>query len=89
MCLDVSGCLIPDCLGEEASLQGKTMKPLDRWIKHVNQGLVIFAGSLIVTMAFLASYGSIRRYVFNAPEPVSYELSKMFLLLIVRRKKRA
>jgi len=77
----VSGCLIPDCIGEEASLQGKTMKPLDRWIKHVNQGLVIFAGSLIVTMAFLASYGSIRRYVFNAPEPVSYELSKMFLLL--------
>lgn len=32
-------------------------------------------------MAFLAAYGSLRRYVFNAPEPVSYELSKVFLLL--------
>lgn len=54
---------------------------LDRWTKRVNQGLVIFAGSLIVLMAFLATYGSVRRYVFSAPEPVSYELSKMFLLL--------
>jgi TRAP-type C4-dicarboxylate transport system permease small subunit len=59
----------------------KIKQSLDRWIKHVNQGLVIFAGSLIVAMAFLAAYGSVRRYVFNAPEPVSYELSKMFLLL--------
>ena len=31
-------------------------------------------------MAFLAAYGSVRRYVFQSPEPVSYELSKMFLL---------
>jgi TRAP-type C4-dicarboxylate transport system permease small subunit len=54
---------------------------LDLWVKRVNQGLVIFAGSLIVIMAFLATYGSVRRYVFHAPEPVSYELSKMFLLL--------
>ncbi|MBN1567653.1 MAG: TRAP transporter small permease [Acidobacteria bacterium] len=51
------------------------------WIKRVNQGLVSFAGSLIVLMAFLATYGSVRRYAFNAPEPVSYEISKMFLLL--------
>ena len=50
-------------------------------MKRVNQSLVIFAGALIVFMAFLATYGSVRRYVFNAPEPVSYELSKMFLLL--------
>jgi TRAP-type C4-dicarboxylate transport system permease small subunit len=59
----------------------KFTQSLDLWIKRFNQALAIFAGSLIVIMAFLAAYGSIRRYAFNAPEPVSYELSKMFLLL--------
>jgi TRAP-type C4-dicarboxylate transport system permease small subunit len=61
---------------------GKEVKQkLDQWIEHVNQCLVIFAGSLIVIMAFLSTYGSIRRYAFNSPEPVSYEFSKMFLLI--------
>ncbi len=59
----------------------KAMQSLDQWIERINQGFVIFAGSLIVMMAFLATYGSIRRYVFEAPEPVSYEFSKMFLLI--------
>ncbi len=59
----------------------KAMQSLDQWIERINQGFVIFAGSLIVMMAFLATYGSIRRYVFKAPEPVSYEFSKMFLLI--------
>jgi len=59
----------------------KIMRSLDLWIERVNRGFVIFAGSLMVIMAFLAAYGSMRRYVFNAPEPVSYEFSKMFLLL--------
>jgi TRAP-type C4-dicarboxylate transport system permease small subunit len=59
----------------------KVMRSWNLWIERINQGFVIFAGSLIVIMAFLAAYGSIRRYVFNAPEPVSYELSKIFLLL--------
>ena len=59
----------------------KAGQSLDLWMKRINQGLVIFAGSLIVFMAFLAAYGSFRRYVFHSPEPVSYELSKMFLLL--------
>jgi len=61
---------------------GKKVKQiLDPWIERVNQGFVVFAGSLIVIMAFLSTYGSIRRYAFNSPEPVSYEFSKMFLLL--------
>jgi TRAP-type C4-dicarboxylate transport system permease small subunit len=59
----------------------KAKQKLDQWIERVNQGFVIFAGSLIVIMAFLSTYGSIRRYVFNSPEPISYEFSKMFLLL--------
>lgn len=54
---------------------------LDLWTERTNQGLLLIAGSLIVLMAFLAAYGSVRRYVFQSPEPVSYELSKMFLLL--------
>lgn len=57
------------------------MQSLDLWIERIHQGFLIFAGSLIVIMAFLAAYGSIRRYVFEAPEPVSYEFSKMFLLI--------
>jgi len=59
----------------------KVKQKLDLWIERVNQGFVVFAGSLIVIMAFLSTYGSIRRYAFNSPEPVSYEFSKMFLLL--------
>jgi len=59
----------------------KAKQKLDVWIERVNQGFVVFAGSLIVIMAFLSTYGSIRRYAFNSPEPVSYEFSKMFLLL--------
>jgi TRAP-type C4-dicarboxylate transport system permease small subunit len=62
-------------------VEEKIKRSLDRWIKRINQVLVVFAGSLIVIMAFLATYGSFRRYIFNAPEPVSYELSKIFLLL--------
>jgi TRAP-type C4-dicarboxylate transport system permease small subunit len=57
------------------------IQSLGIWIESINKGFLIFAGSLIVIMAFLAAYGSIRRYVFEAPEPVSYEFSKMFLLI--------
>jgi len=59
----------------------KAKQQLELWIERVNQGFIVFAGSLIVIMAFLSTYGSIRRYAFNSPEPVSYEFSKMFLLL--------
>lgn len=62
-------------------MENKVKQKLDLWIERVNQGFVAFAGSLIVIMAFLSTYGSIRRYAFNSPEPISYEFSKMFLLL--------
>jgi TRAP-type C4-dicarboxylate transport system permease small subunit len=62
-------------------VEKKVKQSLDPWIERVNQGFVVFAGSLIVIMAFLSTYGSIRRYVFNSPEPISYEFSKMFLLI--------
>ena len=59
----------------------KVKKKLDPWIERVNQVFLVFAGSLIVIMGFLSTYGSIRRYAFNSPEPVSYEFSRMFLLI--------
>ena len=62
-------------------MRKKVKQKLDLWIERVNQGFIILAGSMIVIMAFLSTYGSIRRYAFNSPEPVSYEFSKMFLLL--------
>jgi len=61
--------------------ENKAKQFLDLWIERVNKGFVAAAGALIVIMAFLSTYGAIRRYVFNSPEPVSYELSCMFLLL--------
>jgi len=62
-------------------VEKKIKRSLNPWIERVNQGFVVLAGSLIVIMAFLSTYGSIRRYVFNSPEPISYEFSKMFLLI--------
>jgi TRAP-type mannitol/chloroaromatic compound transport system permease small subunit len=54
---------------------------VDPWIERINQVFVVSAGILIVIMGFLSTYGALRRYVFNSPEPVSYEFSCMFLLI--------
>jgi TRAP-type mannitol/chloroaromatic compound transport system permease small subunit len=50
-------------------------------IESLTQAFVVFAGFLIVVMAFAATYGAIRRYAFNSPESVSYEFSCIFLLI--------
>jgi TRAP-type mannitol/chloroaromatic compound transport system permease small subunit len=61
---------------------GKNIKKrFDPWIERINQVFVAAAGSLIVIMGFLSTYGAIRRYAFRSPEPVSYEFSCMFLLI--------
>jgi TRAP-type C4-dicarboxylate transport system permease small subunit len=52
----------------------------DKLIERVSNAFTVLSGVLIVLMAFLASYGVIRRYIFESPEPYSYELSMMFLL---------
>ena len=59
----------------------KIKQVLNPWIERVNHGFVVTAGSLMVIMAFLSTYGATRRYAFRSPEPVSYEFSCMFLLL--------
>jgi TRAP-type C4-dicarboxylate transport system permease small subunit len=50
-------------------------------IEYASQAFVVIAGSLVVLMAFAATYGAIRRYAFNSPEPISYEFSCIFLLI--------
>lgn len=62
-------------------MENKVKHILDPWIERIDQVFLGLAGSLMVIMAFLQTYGSLRRYLFNSPEPVSYELSRMFLLL--------
>jgi len=54
---------------------------VDPWIERINQVFVVGAGILIVIMGFLSTYGALRRYAFNSPEPISYEFSCMFLLI--------
>jgi TRAP-type C4-dicarboxylate transport system permease small subunit len=62
-------------------MEKKLQQILNPWIERVSLGFVVFAGSLIVIMDFLSTYGALRRYVFRSPEPVSYEFSCMFLLI--------
>lgn len=57
-----------------------TLNKIDQILEHISKFCAILSGVLIVLMAFTASYGVFRRYVFNSPEPYSYELSTMFLL---------
>lgn len=66
---------------EGVTMEQKFKHILDPWINRVNQGFLFLAGSMMVIMAFLQTYGSMRRYLFNSPEPISYEFSCMFLLL--------
>jgi len=59
----------------------KYKQAIDPWIERINQVLVIFAGTLMVIMGFLSTYGAVRRYAFRSPEPVSYEFGCIFLLI--------
>lgn len=59
----------------------KWMRTLDHIIERISYYGVFASGIMAVVMAGLATYGVIRRYVFNNPEPYSYELSTMFLLV--------
>ena len=52
----------------------------DRLLEKISKFFAVLSGVLTLLMAFTASYGVIRRYIFKSPEPYSYELSTMFLL---------
>jgi len=59
----------------------KTMQTLDRLIGHFSYICVYISGIIAVIMCFLAFYGVFRRYALNRPEPYSYELSTIFLMV--------
>ncbi len=52
----------------------------ERIIDKASHIFLVLSGILIVVMMFTATYGVLRRYAFNNPEPYSYEVSIMFLL---------
>jgi TRAP-type mannitol/chloroaromatic compound transport system permease small subunit len=58
----------------------KIMQTANSLIERASHVFLVLAGALIVVMMFSTSYGVIRRYAFNSPEPYSYEISTMFLL---------
>jgi TRAP-type C4-dicarboxylate transport system permease small subunit len=49
-------------------------------VERVSHLFWVISGTLIVVMVFTATYGVIRRYAFNDPEPYSYEISVICLL---------
>jgi TRAP-type C4-dicarboxylate transport system permease small subunit len=49
-------------------------------IEWVSNGAVIISGAMIALMSLITAYAVIRRYVFHAPEPYSYEVINMLLL---------
>jgi TRAP-type mannitol/chloroaromatic compound transport system permease small subunit len=56
------------------------MQKLDDWMGRITNSLLLLCGVLILMMAWLQTYGVIKRYAFHSPDPTAYELSTMFLL---------
>jgi len=61
-------------------LFNRVMQRLDHAISRVSLFLMFVSGILILLMAWGETYGVVKRYVFQAPDPLAYELSTMFLL---------
>jgi TRAP-type C4-dicarboxylate transport system permease small subunit len=57
------------------------LERLERGMDSVLELCLGFAGSLIVLMAFLATYGVVRRYFLRSPEAYSYEISLIFWII--------
>ena len=58
----------------------RTIHVLDSSIQKLSRIFVVIAGTLTLLMIFTTVYGVVARYFFRRPEPVSYELSTIFLL---------
>ncbi|MBN1831590.1 MAG: TRAP transporter small permease subunit [Deltaproteobacteria bacterium] len=61
----------------------KIFLTIERAITRISEWGLLFSGILILIMSLLSTYGVGRRYIFNNPEPYSYELSTMLLLACV------
>jgi TRAP-type C4-dicarboxylate transport system permease small subunit len=53
---------------------------LPRLIGRITYLLSILGGSLMVILSLATAYGVIRRYLFNSPEPYSYEVGCICML---------
>ena len=62
-------------------MAGRVKQKVDRVIELASHLFLVLSGILIVIMMFATTYGVLRRYAFNSPEPYSYEFSVIFLLL--------
>lgn len=58
----------------------KIIHRLDSLIDRASHFLLILSGVLVLLMAWVVTYGVIKRYAFHAPDPYTYEISTMFLL---------
>lgn len=59
----------------------KVLQKLNYYLERTSHGLLLFSGVLILLMGCAVTFGVVMRYAFHAPEPYTYELSAMFLLL--------
>jgi TRAP-type mannitol/chloroaromatic compound transport system permease small subunit len=57
------------------------MQKLDHVFGRASLFLMFVSGFLVLLMAWVETYGVVKRYVFDAPDPFAYEVSTMFLLL--------
>lgn len=56
------------------------MQKLDHALGRVSLFLMLISGILVFLMAWIETYGVIKRYAFRSPDPFAYEVSTMFLL---------
>lgn len=61
-------------------MNNKAMQKVDRWASAATNFLLLVSGILIMLMAWLQTYGVVKRYAFHSPDPIAYEFSTMFLL---------
>jgi TRAP-type C4-dicarboxylate transport system permease small subunit len=61
-------------------LASKVIRAVDSVIERAGNLFLIVSGLMLVVMVLLATYGVVRRYIFDSPEPYSYELSMVFMV---------
>ena len=59
----------------------KVIQKVDHAINRVSMALMLVSGILVFIMAWVETYGVVKRYAFRAPDPFAYEVSTMALLL--------
>jgi TRAP-type mannitol/chloroaromatic compound transport system permease small subunit len=58
----------------------RVIQKLDHALGRVSLFLMLVSGILVFLMAWIETYGVVKRYAFRAPDPFAYEVSTMFLL---------